>query len=110
MWKVATGVIVAVPLSASVANAQFLRQEVIAFDSAMMPAGDFLTGQKGTPITLAGYLRLPKSNEKNSVVVLFHGVSGLYSAAASPLKSTSSVIRNVRDIALPGPRLADSER
>jgi dienelactone hydrolase len=43
----------------------------------MMPAGDFLTGKKGTPVMLAGYLRLPKSNEKNSVVVLFHGAGGL---------------------------------
>jgi dienelactone hydrolase len=77
MWKIAVGVCVGVVLLAPTANAQFTRQEVIAFESAMMPVDDFLTGKKGTPVTLAGYLRLPKSNEKNSVVVLFHGVTGL---------------------------------
>jgi hypothetical protein len=63
MWKIAAGFFVAVVLSAPVANAQFTRQEVIAFESAMMSVDDFLAGRKGTPVTLAGYLRLPKSNE-----------------------------------------------
>jgi dienelactone hydrolase len=76
-WNIAIGVVIGVVLLAPVANAQFTRQEVLAFESAMMPAGDFLTGKKGTPVMLAGYLRLPKSNEKNSVVVLFHDAGGL---------------------------------
>jgi dienelactone hydrolase len=77
MWKIAAGVIVGAVLLVPPANAQFARQEVIAFESAMMSAPDFLTGKAGTPVRLAGYLRLPRANEKNSVVVLFHGVTGL---------------------------------
>jgi dienelactone hydrolase len=77
MWKIAAGALAGVVLLASAANAQFTRQEVIAFESATMSAQDFLTGKAGTPVTLAGYLRLPKSNEKNSVVVLLHGGAGL---------------------------------
>src|SRR5215831_18473344 len=77
MWKIAAGLFGGLVLLATSANAQFTRQEVIAFESAMMPPQDFLTGEKGTPVTLAGYLRLPKSNEKNPVVVLFHGAGGV---------------------------------
>jgi|RhiMetdeSRZDD1v2_1073273.scaffolds.fasta_scaffold12838_2 dienelactone hydrolase len=58
------------------AHAQFARHEVIAFESASMPSQDFLTGKKGTPVSLAGVLRLPKFNEKNPVVILFHGAGG----------------------------------
>ena len=77
MWKIAASVFVATVLLAPEANAQFTRQEVIAFESATMSPDDFLAGKKGTPVTLAGYLRLPKSNEKNSVVVLLHGGPGI---------------------------------
>jgi dienelactone hydrolase len=42
-----------------------------------MPLQDFLSGKKGTPVSLAGFLRLPKNNEKNPVVILFHGAGGL---------------------------------
>jgi dienelactone hydrolase len=78
MWKIAAGAFVGVVLLTSAANAQFTRQEVVAFESATMSAQDFLTGKTpGTPVTLAGYLRLPKSNEKNSVVVFLHGGAGL---------------------------------
>ena len=77
-WNIAIGIFVGAVLFATAANAQlFTRQEVLAFESATMPVGDFLTGKKGTPIMLAGYLRLPKSDEKNSVVVLFHDSAGL---------------------------------
>jgi hypothetical protein len=38
------------------AKAQFARQEVIAFESAMMPPEDFLASKKGTTVTLAGVM------------------------------------------------------
>ncbi len=93
MWKIAASIFVCVVLLASASNAQFtfMRQEVIAFESAMMPVDDFLTGKKGTPVTLAGYLRLPKSSEKNSVVVLFHGIGGL-GGEGSPVHDWSRVL------------------
>ena len=77
MWKIAAGFVVGLVLLTPAANAQFTRQEVIAFESAMMPVEDFLNGKKGTPVTLAGYLRLPKRNEKNPAVILFHDGGGL---------------------------------
>src|SRR5262245_50307941 len=62
-------------LSSPTANAQFTfaRQEVLSFESAMTPVNDFLSGKEGKPVTLAGYLRLPKTDGKNPVVILFHG-------------------------------------
>jgi dienelactone hydrolase len=79
MWKIATSIFITVLLLTSAANAQFAftRQEVIAFESATMPTNDFLAGKKGQPVTLAGHLRLPKSDGKNPVVVLFHGAGGV---------------------------------
>ncbi|MGA3403872.1 MAG: dienelactone hydrolase family protein [Acetobacteraceae bacterium] len=68
---------IGVLLLAPDANAQFARQEVLGFTSETMSEGDFLTGKAGTSVILAGYLRLPKANEKNPVVVLFHGAGGL---------------------------------
>ena len=96
MWKITASVFVGMLLLVPTANAQFafMRQEVIAFESAMMPVDDFLTGKKGTPVTLAGYLRLPKSSEKNSVVVLFHGVGGL-GGEGSPAHDWSRVLNRV---------------
>ncbi len=91
MWKIAIRLLIGMLLSATGANAQFTRQEVLAFESAMMPIDDFLTGKKGTPVTLSGYLRLPKSNEKNSVVVLFHGAGGL-GGAGGPVHDWSRVL------------------
>jgi dienelactone hydrolase len=94
MGRIAAGVIVGVTLLTSMANAQFTRQEVLAFESATMPVDDFLTGKKGTPVTLAGYLRLPKSNEKNSVVVLFHGAGGV-GGEGGPVHDWSRVLNEV---------------
>jgi len=93
MWKVAAGVLVGVVLLATGANAQFTftRQEVLSFESAMMPIGDFLAGKKGSPVTLAGYLRLPKSDGKSPVVVLFHGVGGL-GGEGGPVNAWSHVL------------------
>ena len=81
MWKFAIGLLIGALLLTPKANAQFARQEVLGFESATMSEGDFLTGKPGTPVTLAGYLRLPKANEKNPVVVLFHGAGGLLGEA-----------------------------
>src|SRR5580765_4336770 len=79
MWKIVTTVFVSLVLLIPVANAQFTftRQEVLVFESANTPINDFLAGKKGEPVTLAGYLRLPKSDGKNPVVVLFHGAGGV---------------------------------
>jgi len=42
-----------------------------------MPTNDFLAGKKGEPAKIAGHLRLPKSDGKNQMVVLFHGAGGV---------------------------------
>jgi dienelactone hydrolase len=75
MWKFALGLFIGALLSAPPANAQFARQEVIPFESATMSTGDFLTGKKGTPVTVAGHLRLPTIKEKNPAVVLMHAAN-----------------------------------
>ena len=79
MWKMVIGLVIGIGAAfhAPDVKAQFARQEVLGFESATMSVQDFLTGKKGTPVTLAGYLRLPKANGKNPVVVLFHGAGGL---------------------------------
>ena len=77
MWKLAIGLFIGALLWAPDANAQYARQELLAFESATMSVGDFLTGKKGTPVTLAGDLRLPKANEKNPVVIVLHSGAGL---------------------------------
>lgn len=59
------------------AEAQFARQEVHPFQSADTPSADFLAGKKGAPVTLAGYLRLPKASGKQPTVVLLHGAGGV---------------------------------
>ena len=92
MWKIAASFVVGLVLSTTAANAQFARQEVIAFESAtIMPVENFLTGKNGTPVTLAGYLRLPKNDGKNPVVVLFHGAGGL-GGEGSPVHDWSRVL------------------
>src|SRR4029079_2135410 len=60
MWKIAIALFLGVLVLAPEANAQYARQELLAFESATMSLGDFLTGKNGTPVTLAGDLRLPK--------------------------------------------------
>ena len=64
-------------LFTTAAEAQFERQEVHPFQSADTPAADFLAGKKGAPITLAGYLRVPKASGKHPTVVLLHGAGGV---------------------------------
>ncbi len=59
------------------AEAQFARQEFYSIPSAAMSPADFLTGKKGTPIALAGHLRLPKIGpERQPAVILLHGAGG----------------------------------
>jgi dienelactone hydrolase len=93
MWQIVTGVFFSLILLAPVANAQFsfTREEVLAFESAKMPINEFLTGKKGEPVTLAGYLRLPKSDGKNPVVVLFHGAGGV-GGEGGPVNDWSRVL------------------
>jgi dienelactone hydrolase len=66
-----------VMLFTTTAEAQFARQEVHPFQSADTPAADFLAGKKGAPVTLAGYLRVPKASGKHPTVVLLHGAFGI---------------------------------
>lgn len=59
------------------AQAQFVSQQVIAVESSTSNAQEFLQGAKGTPVLLAGHLRLAKPGPKQPVVVLMHGGAGL---------------------------------
>ena len=77
MWKIAVAVFIGMLLLEPEANAQYAREELLTFESATMSVGDFLTGKQGTPVTLAGDLRLPKANEKNPVVIILHSGAGL---------------------------------
>jgi len=61
----------------TVAEAQFARQEVHPFQSADTPVTDFLAGKKGAPVTLAGFLRVPKASGKHPTIVLLHGATGV---------------------------------
>ena len=60
------------------AAAQVARFEYIAFPSVTMKTSDFLTGKKeGTPVMLAGILRLPRAaGTKMPAVILLHGSGG----------------------------------
>src|ERR1051325_4244398 len=90
MWNIAI-LFVAAFLLAPGANAQYTRQEVIAFESASMPINDFLNGKKGTPVMIAGDLRLPKNNEKNPVAALFDGAGGV-GGEGGPVSDWSRVL------------------
>jgi len=46
---------------------------MLPFESTNVSASDFLQGKKGTPVMIAGHLRLPKMEGKQPVVVLMHG-------------------------------------
>lgn len=59
------------------ADAQFARQEFYSIPSAAMSSADFMNGKTGTPIALAGHLRLPRVGpEKQPAVILMHGAGG----------------------------------
>ena len=77
-------------LFTTAAEAQFARQEAHSFQSAETSATDFLAGKKGTPVTLAGYLRVPKASGKQPTVVLLHGAGGV-GASNGPVGEWSRV-------------------
>lgn len=57
-------------LAATAAHAQFAKQDYLAIASEDISPQQFLTGQQGKPITLAGVLRLPRIGERLPVVVM----------------------------------------
>jgi dienelactone hydrolase len=66
------------------ADAQYARQEIIGFESASVSVPDFLNGKKGTPLQLAGHLRLPKAGPgKRPAAILLHGAGGVGGAAGA---------------------------
>jgi len=72
-------VAVAFVLFASSALAQVARVELHAFSSATLSDQKFLAGERdGTPVILAGELRLPRpGTERFPAVVLLHGSGGV---------------------------------
>ncbi len=73
-----------ISFSPAPAAAQFGRQEVHAFQSATLSDAEFLTGRTtGTPVTLAGHLRVPRASGKVPAVVLLHGSGGMSGAGSN---------------------------
>ena len=59
------------------AEAQVAREAFYSIPSETVSAADFLMGKKGTPVSLAGQLRLAKSGSpKQPLVILLHSASG----------------------------------
>ncbi|MBW5435304.1 prolyl oligopeptidase family serine peptidase [Bradyrhizobium canariense] len=59
------------------AQAQIAREAFYSIPSQTASAADFLTGKQGTPVALAGQLRLAKSGStKQPLVILLHSASG----------------------------------
>ena len=77
MWRNAGSIIAGLMLCMPMAHAQFARQDFIPIPIEDMTEAEFLTGQKGRIVTVAGALRLPKIGAKLPVVVLLHGGSGI---------------------------------
>lgn len=63
-------------LATTTATAQSARDEFLPIPAASLTAEEFLTGKSGSPITLAGQLRLPKLGAKLPAVILLHGAAG----------------------------------
>jgi dienelactone hydrolase len=68
-----------VTFAPSVSHAQVARMEILQFQSVTLTDKQFLMGEKdGTPVTLAGVLRLPRGgNDRLPVVILQHGSGGI---------------------------------
>jgi dienelactone hydrolase len=65
-------------------QAQVARQEVHPVQSVTLSDTEFLNGKQGTPVTLAGVLRLPRvGSERLPAVVLLHGAGGMGGTGAS---------------------------
>jgi dienelactone hydrolase len=77
------------------ADAQVAREAFYSIPSETMSAADFLTGKKGTPVALAGQLRLAKTGPaKQPVVVLLHSASGPV-AEGAPYEEWPRVLNEV---------------
>jgi dienelactone hydrolase len=59
------------------ANAQFVRQEVIPFESQNVSMAEVLNGVGGPKVMLAGLLRMAKAGPNQPVVVILHGAGGI---------------------------------
>lgn len=63
------------------ANAQFVQEHIISVESSTpASAREFLQGNKGSPIQLAGKLRLARPGPRQPVVVIFPGAGGIGAA------------------------------
>jgi fermentation-respiration switch protein FrsA (DUF1100 family) len=77
------------------ADAQVAREAFYSIPSETMSAADFLTGKKGTPVVLAGQLRLAKTGPaKQPAVVLLHSASGPI-AEGAPYEEWPRVLNEV---------------
>jgi len=80
------GIVAGMMLLASFANAQFARQELLAFQSITLSDDDLLQGKNdGKAVTLAARLLLPgaAADAKYPAVILIHGSGGVGGAGAS---------------------------
>jgi dienelactone hydrolase len=77
------------------ADAQVAREAFYSIPSETMSAADFLRGKKGTPVALAGQLRLAKTGPaKQPAVVLLHSASGPI-AEGAPYEEWPRVLNEV---------------
>ena len=77
VWHLAAAPAIAMALAQPAAHAQFVKQDYIAIASEDLSPQQFLTGENGKPITLAGVLRLPKLGERLPVVVIMPPAPGV---------------------------------
>ena len=76
-------------------DAQVAREAFYSIPSESMSAADFLAGKKGTPVALAGQLRLAKTGPaKQPAVVLLHSGSGPI-AEGAPYEEWPRVLNEV---------------
>jgi len=75
----ALAVFCAASISSS-AQAQFVREEVLSFDSMNITLAETFNGTKGPKVTLAGLLRLANPGPNQPVVVIMHGIGGMNGA------------------------------
>jgi dienelactone hydrolase len=91
----ALGAALLVSLICEKAEAQLAREAFYSIPSETVSAADFLTGKKGTPVTLAGQLRLAKmGTAKQPVVILLHSASGPI-AEGAPYEEWPRVLNEV---------------
>jgi len=91
----ALGAALLVSLICEKAEAQLAREAFYSIPSETVSAADFLTGKKGTPVALAGQLRLAKMGAaKQPVVILLHSASGPI-AEGAPYEEWPRVLNEV---------------